>query len=638
MVIPNTLQALFTARLDGLDESSRHTLQLASVIGRSFSEPVLRAVSGADDLSTALRTLERLGLIAETARTPEREYAFHHSLTQDATYGTILLRRRRELHRRVGEVFEELYADRVDEFAPLLAHHFREAGDHERTLRYATFAAENAARLYANAEAASQYATAIEAADRLDRTTESINHLYPKRGRVLELSGRYDEAVANYEEMTSLARDSADRGGMLAAEMALTTLYATPTPLFDATRGRELAERTIALAQELSDRPAESKGLWNLMILDVYGGGDPREAIDAGVRSLAIARELNDRQQIAFTLNDLWRPYASVGEIDASRACLDEARPLWREMGNLPMLCENLSGTAALLALAGDGKEALSLYEEAYAIAREIVNPWGQAHSLFNAYLIDLEQGNVGRAMDRMRECIQLAEQAGFVIPQSATRADLGALFARLGQVERGKELADQGLEVAREQTPLAAPMVLVKKAEIFLLAGEFEAAESSLAQADVGRLPGPIRGAAAAEVDILRGQLAAAQGDPARAVDIAIEVLERLRRLGMRQFVPEALLLQGASLVALERWSEAEHVLREASSEAEVLGYRMVLWQIVRELARVRAATGDEQDASRLRERAGTIVLEIASTIDDEPLRESFLKRPEVAAVLPGR
>ena len=98
---------------------------------------------------------------------------------------------------------------------------------------------------------------------------------------MLELSGRYHEAVDNYEEMEAAARDASDeRGGVLAATMALTTLYATPTPVFDGTKGRELAERTIALAGELADRPAEAKALWNLMILNVFGGGDADEAVD----------------------------------------------------------------------------------------------------------------------------------------------------------------------------------------------------------------------------------------------------------------------------------------------------------------------------------------------------------------------
>ncbi|HEY3212831.1 MAG TPA: adenylate/guanylate cyclase domain-containing protein, partial [Actinomycetota bacterium] len=175
LTIPTTLQALITARLDTLDDATRRTLQLASVIGRSFPEPVLRAVTaGGDDLDQHLRTLERAGLITETARIPQREYAFHHSLTQESTYGTILLRTRRALHRQVGEVFEELYSDRIEEFASLLARHFQEAGDDDRTLRYATLAGDHAAKLYANADAVTHYTNAIDAARRLERSEEQL--------------------------------------------------------------------------------------------------------------------------------------------------------------------------------------------------------------------------------------------------------------------------------------------------------------------------------------------------------------------------------------------------------------------------------------------------------------------------------
>ncbi len=638
IAIPDTLQALFTARLDALDEDCKHTLQLASVIGRSFSEPVLRAVAGEADPTSSLRTLERVGLISETGRTPDREYAFHHSLTQDATYGTILIRRRRELHQRVGEVFEERYANRLDEFAPVLAHHFREGGDDERTLQYATLAGDQAARLYANAEAAAHYATAIEATDRLGKTADAIGHLYPSRGRVLELSGRYEEAVADYEQMAALARDAGDRGGVLRAEMALTTIRATPTPMFDGTIGRELAERTIALARELGDRSAESKALWNLMILDVFGGGDADEAVEVGERSLEIARELDAREQIAFTLNDLWRPYAAVGNVAAARACLEEARPIWREMGNLPMLCENLIGTAALLALAGKPEEALALYDEAYAISEEIGNPWGQAHSLFNAYLVDVEQGNVGRSMARMRECIQRSEEAGFLIPQSAARADLGVQYARLGQIERGIELAEQGLEIAKGQTPLAVPMAMVSKAEILFLAGEPEQAEFVLTHTELGRLPGPVRGAAGAHVDILRGRLAAARGDHVGAVEVADAVIAWLHGHELRQFLPAALLLKSRALIASKRPEEADPLLREARSRAEEMGYRRLQWEIDWELSRLAADRGDAAEAAALRAEAASILSEITDTIDDVELRSSFLALPDVRAALSER
>ena len=637
IAIPTTLQALFTARLDALDERAKHTLQLASVIGRSFAEPVLRSVSGDEDLSTSLRTLERLGLIGETARSPEREYAFRHSLTQDATYGTILLRRRRELHRRVGEVLEELYANRIEEFAPLLAHHFQESGDDERTLRYATIAADAASHLYAHAEAVTHATTAIEAAVRLGRIDEALGHLYPVRGRALELAGRFEEAVGTYEAMETLARTSGERVAALAADMALTTLYATPTPVFDAEAGRKLYERTIALARELGDRSAESKALWNLMVLNTYSGGDPVEAVDAGERSLAIARELDAKEQIAFTLNDLWRPYAAVSDLRASRACLDEARPLWREMGNLPMLCENLSGTSALLGLTGENDEALALCDEAYAIAGEIGNPWGQSYSLLNAYHIDVDRGNLGRALDRMRECIRLSEPAGFVIPQAITRAEMGALYANLGDLVSGMTLADEGLEVAQEQSQMAMPIVMGSRAEIQLLAGELDEAEATIAQSGIERLPGPIHFAAAAHVELLRGRLASARGDHGRAVEIAEATIEWLRRLEIRPFLPAALLLKGTALLAGGEPAQAERALLDARSEAEWLGFRTILWRIEAELSGISAASGDASHAAELLNEARGVIEQIAGTIDDADLRSSFLALPEVRAVTSG-
>jgi class 3 adenylate cyclase/tetratricopeptide (TPR) repeat protein len=634
IAIPTTLQALFTARLDALDERAKHTLQLASVVGASFSEPVLRAVSGDADLSTSLRSLERLGLILETARTPEREYAFRHSLTRDATYGTILLRRRRELHGRVGEVFEELYANRIEEFAPLLAQHFREAGDDERTLRYATLAADAAGRLYAHAEAVTHSTSAIEAAQRLGRTGDALGHLYPNRGRTLELWGRFDEAVANYEEMEAFAEASGAPAAALAANMALTTLYATPTPVFDVVKGRELCERTIVLARELDDRPAESKALWNLMTLDVFSGGDPAEAVDAGERSLSIARELDAREQIAFTLNDLWRPYAAVGDLRASRACLEESRPMWREMGNLPMLCENLSSTSALLGLEGDNEGALALCDEAYAIAGEIGNLWGQSYSLLNAYHIDIPQGNLGRAMERMREGIQLSEVAGFVIPQAVTRAELGALYANLGQIERGMALADEGLAIAKEQSSLAVPIVMGAKAEILLLAGELDAAEAAIEQTTIERLPGLLHFAAAASAELLKGRLASARGDHGEAARIADRAIEWVRRLEVRPYTPAALLVKGSALLALGEPGEAETALLEGRLEAERLGFGPVLWRIDAELSGIAAERGDASRAVDLLDEAKGLIEQIAASIDDTELRSSFLGLPDVEAV----
>ncbi len=637
LTVPTTLQALITARLDTLDEATRRTLQLASVIGRSFPEPVLRAVAAVgDDFEQHLRTLERAGLITETARIPEREYAFHHSLTQESTYGTILLRTRRALHRQVGEVFEDLYSDRIEEFAPLLARHFQEAGDDNRTLRYATLAGDHAAKLYANADAVTHYTNAMDAARRLGRSEEQLR-LFPSRGRAFELAGRYDEAVANDESWRALAEAGGDSSKVLGADMALATLFSTPTPKFDAERGRALSERTVDLARQLGDRVAESKALWNLMILNVYGGGDVREAVDAGERSLAIARELNAREQMAFTLNDLWRPYIAIGGLGASRANLEEARALWRELGNLPMLSENLASSASVARLAGYDRDALALAEEAHRIAQDIGNLWGQAYSLMNVYGIYLDRGELGRAMATMRECIAIAEPAGFIPPQVTTRAELAFAHAYLGDLEGAHELVRVALDVARDRMQIALPWVMGAKSELHLLAGELDQAEAAVGGSQVELLPDPLRSAATIHVALVRGRIALARGEHARAVEIADMILDQLRGLEVRLLAADALLLKGRSLASAGMAEEAKRVLGEARLEAETRGHRRVLWEILRELGEILDVQGNAEAARELRAEARRLVEWMAESVEEKELRSSFLDRPDVELVLTG-
>src|SRR5262245_60270136 len=138
-------------------------------------------------LDTHLTTLESTGLIRPVMIEPELEYLFRHTLVQEAAYGSLLKTDRRSLHRQVGHCLEQLYPDHLTELAPVLAHHFVEAGDDGRALDYFTRAGEAAARVYANAEAVTHYTRALELARRNAAIPVSqLSSLYLRRGRVLE--------------------------------------------------------------------------------------------------------------------------------------------------------------------------------------------------------------------------------------------------------------------------------------------------------------------------------------------------------------------------------------------------------------------------------------------------------------------
>jgi predicted ATPase len=171
--IPDNLQALLMARIDRLDQETRATLQMASVIGRSFYYRILKAISdSAMALDKHLGSLERVELLRETSRNPEIEYMFRHELARDAAYNTILNRRRREFHERVGEAMEAIFADRVEEHAHRLAQHFALAGDGHKAAHYFELAGDLASGVHATAESSAYYRRAVEAAETINATAD----------------------------------------------------------------------------------------------------------------------------------------------------------------------------------------------------------------------------------------------------------------------------------------------------------------------------------------------------------------------------------------------------------------------------------------------------------------------------------
>jgi ABC-type oligopeptide transport system substrate-binding subunit/class 3 adenylate cyclase len=169
VTIPDTLQGVLHARIDRLQEEVRRTLQLASVIGKSFLYRLLEAIAEAErELDWHLAQLEHADLVREKTRLPELEYMFKHSLTQEAAYNSLLVERRKEFHRKVGAALESLFAERQEEFLGVLAHHFDRAGAREKAIDYLIRAGDKARLTDAHQEAIAYYCRAVERLQELE--------------------------------------------------------------------------------------------------------------------------------------------------------------------------------------------------------------------------------------------------------------------------------------------------------------------------------------------------------------------------------------------------------------------------------------------------------------------------------------
>jgi hypothetical protein len=122
------------ARLDRLS-SAKEVAQIGAVIGREFPHALIAAVAcnAEPELRSALDRLIDAGLLFRQGVAPHATYLFKHALVQDAAYGTLLREPRRALHARIAETLENEFAEIAESQPELLARHFTEAGQIEKS-------------------------------------------------------------------------------------------------------------------------------------------------------------------------------------------------------------------------------------------------------------------------------------------------------------------------------------------------------------------------------------------------------------------------------------------------------------------------------------------------------------------------
>ena len=124
--LPETLQGIIAARLDGLSADEKSFMLDAAVVGKVFWTGALGRTD--DDSTATLHSLERKGFVRRQRRSSvegQTELAFAHALVRDVAYGQIPRADRAIKHRRVAEWIESL--GRPEDHAEMLAYHWGSA-------------------------------------------------------------------------------------------------------------------------------------------------------------------------------------------------------------------------------------------------------------------------------------------------------------------------------------------------------------------------------------------------------------------------------------------------------------------------------------------------------------------------------
>ena len=99
------------------------------------------------------------------------------------------------LHGEIAETLEAISADHSDQFALQLARHFDEAGNAEKAFPIGPWQGTRLIRSMHRMKRSQLTPVRWSLAKRSTISSEQLHHLYTRRGRAMELTGQFEQAL-----------------------------------------------------------------------------------------------------------------------------------------------------------------------------------------------------------------------------------------------------------------------------------------------------------------------------------------------------------------------------------------------------------------------------------------------------------
>ncbi len=200
--------------------------------------------------------------------------------------------------------------------------------------------------------------------------------------------------------------------------------------------GRSFCEESLAIWRELGDRQGIAVALSNLGLL-ASDHGDHASARALCEESLTIRRELGDKQGVAISLNNLGVVAYRQGDYVAACTLFHEGLAIFRELKNRQHVAMALTNLGLVTSGQSDYALARSFYAEGLAIRRELGDKRGIAYSLEGFAGLTIAQGQPEQAARLLGAADTLREAIGVPLPP-ADRAEyertIAAARSRLGE------------------------------------------------------------------------------------------------------------------------------------------------------------------------------------------------------------
>ena len=607
--LPVRVEAVIGERIGRLPERLQRILRVASVEGEDLTAELVARIEGIDErevirlLSEEADKRHQLVRALDVRRSGSQRlsvYRFRHILFQRYLYQSLDRVERSYLHESVGTTLEALLGEKADDTSVQLAHHFQEAGLVERAFHYLTLSGHKARHAYAGQEAKGFYTKALEALRELNPATDDVRALPVHEGRGLVSMSmiQVDDAISDFQEMRRLANVSGNVQ-MEAASLSHLAYCAFLKGSDDHIPMMEkCAREALELAEKTGDQNTRSKSLVILgLVHETHGKLD--EAQRNLEESLGITRQegyKSTQVQALFHLSQeaYWRGDfpRSVRIGREGVAVSAEIRDSFQELFSLSVVCLSCWG-------AGDYAKAFHELRDGMKRAKELRNSFAHGRLCNTLGWFHRDLGDPYTAVEHHEEGLELARSAQVLNVEISALIDLGHDYLETGQLDRALSYLEPTLErVEREGIGSHRWRWLVRLlnmlAEVHYSADNYEEALRYVEQG-----------------------------------------IDKASDTSSQKYLANGLALRGKIAARLRDRSAAGADLERALAIAEKLKSPTIVYPIAHDLASWYEASGNEDQAHQLYDRAKVLVEGIAKSVEDDSLRSIFLASRRVKAIM---
>jgi class 3 adenylate cyclase/tetratricopeptide (TPR) repeat protein len=454
--VPATLTGVLQARLDSLPYEERVILRLAAVIGRIFWEEAVDYLYKKLDshettaygfkLTEVLSSLHERELIyhrEDSTFSNTNEYLFRHTLLRDVAYENIPKRERRTYHKFTADWLQEITipTGRSDEYAVLIADHYRLANEKDAAVEWLIKAGLHAKAQDAMKEARSYLTIALDLlpTDDNDRRWQILL----ERDEILGILGDRDGRLAEDDALVRIAEASSNEN-RLAEAYYRKGYFLYSLGLFQ--ESLRMCNMAIEAARRAGNRKLEILALGIIIVIHKNRG-----EIDIATKSaefvLEMADENLDDKTLATTLGNLAIVYENL-DIQKAIQLHERSVELCNRLGNHHYMAIELSNIGYLYTMAGHAEKGVEALKQALELNRTLDSPRSTIYNLLNLGLADYRLGDHPSAVGVLIQAASAIEAMEDPVAEAACHTYFGLVSEQTLEMIDARQHYEKAVEL----------------------------------------------------------------------------------------------------------------------------------------------------------------------------------------------